>query len=255
MSTPVYIALQNPDVSWMCDHCGMPNFSNGLFAPSISESQNSFEALSDTNMNTSSSTMDLGSHVHASSPNTRPLTRKGTPLLKVLSLNCNSVKGKDKNCEFRVLIDQHYPHVILGCESKIDSTLSTYSLFPDHYTEVYRKDRTRARGGVFCAIREDVLASEERDLDRENECIWGSVQFAKSQKLYLGSFYRPPRAPVDNLEELENSLTDLFSRGTRRHPSIVIAGDFNAPDIDWANLEVNGNNNAINARKLLGMVD
>ena len=128
-------------------------------------------------------------------------------------------------------------------------------LFPDHYTEVYRKDRTRAGGGVFCAIREDVLASEERDLDRENECIWGSVQFAKSQKLYLGSFYRPPRAPVDNLEELENSLTDLFSRGMRRHPNIVIAGDFNAPDIEWANLEVNGNNDAINARKLLGMVD
>ena len=113
----------------------------------------------------------------------------------------------------------------------------------------------RAGGGVFCAIREDVLASEERDLDRENECIWGSVQLPKFQKLCLGSLYRPPRAPVDNLEELENSLTDLFSSGTRRHPNIVIAGDFNAPDIDWANLEVNGNNDAINARKLLGMVD
>ena len=75
------------------------------------------------------------------------------------------------------------------------------------------------------------------------------------QKLYLGSFYGPPRAPVDNLEELENSLTDLFSMGTRRHPNIVIAGNCNAPDIDWANLEVNGNNYAINARKLLGMVD
>ena len=141
----MYIALQNPDISWLCDHCGMPNFSSGLFVPSISESQNSFAALSDTNVNTSSSAMDLGSDVHASSPNTqRPPTRKGTPLLKVLSLNCNSVKGKDKNCEFRVLIDQHDPQVILGCESKIDSTLSTYSLFPDHYTEVYRRDRTRA---------------------------------------------------------------------------------------------------------------
>ena len=59
----------------------------------------------------------------------------------------------------------------------------------------------------------------------------------------------------DNLEELENSLTDFFSRGMRRHPNIVIAGDFNPPDIDWANLEVNGKNDAINARKLLGMVD
>jgi len=54
------------------------------------------------------------------------------------------------------------------------------------------KDRARDGGGVFCAIREDLLAPEERDFDRENECIRGSVQFAKTQKLYLGSVFGPP---------------------------------------------------------------
>ena len=31
MNTPVYMALENKDVSWHCVQCGMPQFSSGLF--------------------------------------------------------------------------------------------------------------------------------------------------------------------------------------------------------------------------------
>ena len=71
-------------------------------------------------------------------------------------------------CEFRALIEQHDPHVVMGCESKIDNSFSTYSLFPDCYSEVYRKEQTKDGGGVFCAIREDVLACEEKDFLKDN---------------------------------------------------------------------------------------
>ena len=37
----------------------------------------------------------------------------------------------------------------LGCESKIDSTIPTYSIFLDTY-DVYRKDRTLTRGSIYC---------------------------------------------------------------------------------------------------------
>ena len=90
-------------------------------------------------------------------------------------MNCNSIKGNTKNCEFRALLHQYDPHVILGCESKIDNTFPTYNLFPSRYTEVHRKDRTdrtKHGGGVFCAIRGDVLATEENDLNKDNECVW-----------------------------------------------------------------------------------
>ena len=111
---------------------------------------------------------------------------------------------------------------------------------------------------MFCAIREDVLACEEKDLLKDNECVWGSVQFANTQKLYLGSFYRPPpppRAPLEQLEQLEQSLTDIHTRFTRHHPNIIMAGDFNATDISWDSGTVTGNSDSINARKLIGIVD
>ena len=76
-------------------------------------------------------------------------------------MNCNSIKGKQKNCEFHALIDQHQPDIILGCESKIDNTFATDSLFPSHCTEVYRKDRTKHGGGVFCAIKDVSWETDE----------------------------------------------------------------------------------------------
>ena len=97
MCTQAYAALQNPNVSWLCDHYGLPNFSSGLFTPSISESRNSFATLSDTSLDTFSLTTELGSPIHASSPKTqRPPTKKGAPPLKVFSLNGNSVRGRTR---------------------------------------------------------------------------------------------------------------------------------------------------------------
>ena len=177
---------------------------------------------------------------------------KGTSLLRILSLNCSSIEGNIKNCEFRALINQHDPYVILGRESKIDGTFPTYSLLRSHYTEVYRKGHTRNGGEVFCAIREDVLATEEKDLAKDNECVWSCIQFPKSQKVYLGSFYRPPRAPP---EHLEKSLTELHTKCMRRHPNVIIAGDFTAADITWNTNGVIGSSDTVNARKLLAITE
>ena len=149
----------------------------------------------------------IGQPTHTSSPNDRPTPRKARSL-KVLSLNCNSIKGKVKNCEFRSLIEQHDPHIILGCESKLNSSLATYSLFPDHYN-VQRKDRTRSGGGVFCAIRNDLVSTEETSLDRDNECVLGidparQVPKATHRLLLQTSTSRPG----------ESGLT---RRGPKRH--------------------------------------
>ena len=143
----------------------------------------------------------------------------------------------------------------MGCESKIDNSFSTYSLFLDCYSEVYRKDRTKDWGVVFCAIREDVLACEEKDFLKDNECVWGSVQFANTHNLYTSSFHRPPRAPLEQMEQLEQSLTDIHTRFTRHHPNIIMAGDFNATDISWDSGTITSNSNSINATKLIGIVE
>ena len=106
---------------------------------------------------------------------------------------------------------------------------------------------------MFCAIRGDVLATEENDLNKDNECVWSSIQLPHSQKLYLGSFYRPPGAPLDHLERLEESLTEQHTKCMRRHPHAIIAGDFNVGDIAWDTDEVSATCGSANARKLVAI--
>ena len=141
-------------------------------------------------------------------------------------MNSNSIKGNIKNCEFRALINLHDPHVIRGCESKIDSTYPTYRLFPGHYTDTYRKDHIW-NGGIFCAIREDALATEEKDLAKNNNCVWSSIQFPKSQKIYLGSFYRPPRAPLEHLETRDTNEVIGSSDKVNARKLLAITEQFN----------------------------
>ena len=111
------------------------------------------ETMHSTSMNTTVSSLNDNSDTSTQ----QQIPKKGSSFIKILSMNCNSIKGNTKNCEFRALLHQYDPHVILGCEPTIDNTFPTYSLFPSHYTEVLRKDRTKHGGGVFCAIRGDVL--------------------------------------------------------------------------------------------------
>jgi len=158
--------------------------------------------MQSTRMNTIVSSLNDNNDISTQ----QQIPKKGSSLIKIISTNCNSIKGNIKNCEFPALLHQHDPHVILGCEFKSDSTFPTYSLFTPHYTEVHWKNRTKLCGGVFCAIRGDVLTTEE-DLTKDNECVWSSSQLPQSQKLYLGSFYLQSGASLEHLEHLEESIT------------------------------------------------
>ena len=62
-------------------------------------------------------------------------------------INCNSLKSVTKEAAFRAHVEEHYPDIILRCESKINGTMPSYSLFPDNF-KVYRKDRDQ-HGGEF----------------------------------------------------------------------------------------------------------
>ena len=101
-----------------------------------------------------------------------------------MSLNCNSLKSVEKQAEFYSLIELHEPNIILGCESKLDQSIASYSVFPPNF-EVFRKDRNVSGGGVFIAVRDDLIANPETSLASEYECIWISIQCPIKKKLYI----------------------------------------------------------------------
>ena len=79
-------------------------------------------------------------------------------------------KGKDKQGVFRAAIDHHSPNVIIGCESKISADQATYSIFPENYT-ICRKDRTANGGGIFTAIRDNLVVSDMPEMDSDCKLI------------------------------------------------------------------------------------
>ena len=175
--------------------------------------------------------------LHCSSPLNppgpqRPRKRK----LKVISLNCNGLKGPGKVSEFHSLIELHEPDIILGCKSKLDSSIPSYLVFPDT-NEIFRKDRTRFGGGVFVAVRNEHAAVEERHLDVDSEIITISLQFQKRKKLYVSSFYRPPTQDRESLDQLDDFLSKLFNTRSN-YPNLVLGGDFYCGNINWSSLEL-----------------
>nr|XP_054755967.1 uncharacterized protein LOC129261972 [Lytechinus pictus] len=148
-----------------------------------------------------------------------------------MQVNCNGLKSEKSKLDFQAALAQHDPDIILGCESKLNADVPTYSIFPENY-EVYRKDRNAFGGGVFVAVKRDLASIRRPEFDCSAEVCWASIDFVKGGLLYLGSFYRPPGSKDEVIDELQGSISTIF-RKHRKLPALVLAGDFNLPDIDW----------------------
>lgn len=107
-------------------------------------------------------------------------------------------------------------------------------IFPDGY-KIFRKDHPDDchGGGVFQAVKNDIIITHRSDLDTDCEIIWTQCQLAdkKTKSLLFGTYYRPNSSNIISLDELDTSLLKL---GNSVHKNnIIVSGDFNAPDISW----------------------
>jgi hypothetical protein len=112
-------------------------------------------------------------------------------------------------------------------------------VFPDGYT-IYRKDRNRNVGGVFLAIKDCYTSSAIPETDTNCEVIWARICIEGEKSMYVGSYYRPPNSNEESLAELRKSLDALPKNANSQHTHL--AGDFNAPDIDWDRCSVGPSN-------------
>ena len=66
--------------------------------------------------------------------------------VKIITINCNSVKGPPKQTAFLATLDIHKPDIFIGRESKLCNSMCTYEFFPMNYI-VFRKDSNVDGGG------------------------------------------------------------------------------------------------------------
>ena len=67
--------------------------------------------------------------------------------LKVISLNCRSIRSQEKQASLEGLVHEHSPDVIIGCEFHLDSTYTSSKVFPSGYT-IIRRDHSLGGDGV-----------------------------------------------------------------------------------------------------------
>ncbi len=151
-------------------------------------------------------------------------------VLKVLSLNCCSLRSQGRRARLQGLVDEHQPDILIGCESHLDDNYPSSEVFPPGFA-IFRKDRTYGGGGVFLGLKDHFVATGETSLDVRSELVWAKVRFAGRNPLHICSFYRVPNS--ESLSQLRESLLKLYNRG-HSIPD-VLAGDVNLPDIDWQN--------------------
>ena len=58
---------------------------------------------------------------------------------------------------------------------------------------IFQRDRVidNRGGGVFIAVKEDIVASSVQDLETECEIVWVKVETASCKTLYIAAYYRP----------------------------------------------------------------
>ena len=126
-------------------------------------------------------------------------------------VNCRSVRNKI--ADLAVVINEYKPDIVLGNESWLKSDINSSEIFPENY-KVYRKDRDNNSrgGGVFQAVKNDLIVTHRSEWDSDCEIIWTQCQLAgirSAKSIYFGSYYRPNISDTESLEELNTSLLKM----------------------------------------------
>ena len=128
----------------------------------------------------------------------------------------------------------------MGNECWLNTDIASGEIFPDDY-DVFWKDRPDGYRGVFEATKKDLIITQRSDLDTDCEIIWTQWQLPnrKAKSILFGSFYRPNVYDIKSLYEFDKSLFALGDKLVRHN--VKVAGDFNAPNINWENHQIIGN--------------
>ena len=216
----------NPDTSWTCVNCGMPNFSSTLFDTSTCSSTISSTASNEEDQN-------IEPPLHTSSPK-RGHAKPKKDNLTLLVINFQSIKNK--SLELGNVLDMTDPDIVMGTETWLTGDYHSSEYFPPIY-EVIRKDRRDGYGGVLLAIKRN-LTFDQIQISQNIEAVAARISIAKNRFLSVASVYRPPSSDIDNMNMICESITEIQNK--HRNDILWIGGDINLPDIDWLTSAVTG---------------
>ena len=225
------------DFSWICTTCTLAAYD--VSALNLSR--------------TSISTMDSdppGSPLANSSLMTDSRKCGNQRTLSIINVNCQSISNKKG--DMLDLIETYNPDIICGTETWLTKEHKDGELcigFLGQY-DLFRRDRTdRQGGGVLIAAKKDLQAQLQTQLESQCENIWIPISLHRAKTLYIGCYYRPNAQDNTSCGALAESLNRIPTH------SIIIAGDFNYPDMDWHTKTVTSHTNRRLHEEFIDLID
>ena len=173
----------------------------------------------------------IGPPRHSSSPSRSATKRKN---LRVLTVNCQSLRSHSKHLDIAMLVQKYNPDVINATETHLNMDITNSELGLKGY-DILRCDRVGGMvpgGGVLVATGEDLLISPTSSLHTGGlEAVLGKINISGSKTLHVGCVYRQPNNNPEPINTLAESLISTTPVGSTLN--MLITGDFNFPDIDW----------------------
>lgn len=226
-------SLRQKEGKWYCVLCDNYNYSTVAFDLHGIDSR-SCSALLDPSQSISIpfrfTEEDPFVPHHTSTPTRASQQDRNSAHRPLRFLNINLRSAPSKVPMIASLIESSRPDVIICTETWLDGDIRDAEIFPSNY-KVFRRDRSRHRGGVAIAVTEELNCTEEPELFLDDcEILWIKLKLKKSRSLLICTYYRPDEGDEPSLKRFAESarLASLSQNAI-----IVIGGDFNFPGWDW----------------------
>ena len=156
-----------------------------------------------------------------------PPTKCNKYSLYCLSINVDNLRNKLQGLNTQVYT--HNPDVIAVQEilPKNISDIITESIFNIDGYELFTNEKQGWKRGVALYIRKGIGASELNWNNTFEESIWIEIKLRGGDKLIIGCVYCSPNSNSGNNGKFLNHITEVSH--------LLIAGDYNYPEIDLKN--------------------
>ncbi|XP_072022866.1 uncharacterized protein [Amphiura filiformis] len=229
--------LHQGQFTWICPNCALPNFSDSFFDSSDCSYSNLFDSLSDIDNSELDEANDGSSNAtthparlestqtkeqHTAKPKHEVKSKLKKRKFNIMTINCQGLKGKQRQKYLASIFDTEKPDVVMGQESKLDGSYTDSEVFPEGYL-VKRKDRDANGGGVFIAYKDNIVVNEVKGVGIDSELV----------------MFKPPSRDTTPILSLEKDLEKIFKQ--EHVPKVILTGDFNLPSIDWGTYSLDDN--------------
>ena len=139
-------------------------------------------------------------------------------------MNTRSLVNKLSN--FQSFICSSDFSILCITETWLSKDIFDNEIIPSGYT-IYRKDTDSRGGGVLLAVKDNITSSQ---LSSPPHVEILTVLISTSNPFIISVVYIPPNSSDTNHELLHSYLTNLVNESS----PIILLGDFNLPDVNWA---------------------